>query len=139
MGRAQGQGHAGGRLSSCSLFSKIIYLFFYVWLCWVFDAARELSVVERSRADSLAVVLCWVFDAARELSVVERSRADSLAVVLLLLRAKGSRGGLSGCRAWAGLSCLAVATFRETNSLRKTMQMMECGLLHRWARGRVSS
>ena len=114
MGRAQGQGHAGGRLSSCSLFSKIIYLFFYVWLCWVFDAARELSVVERSRADSLAVVL-------------------------LLLRAKGSRGGLSGCRAWAGLSCLAVATFRETNSLRKTMQMMECGLLHRWARGRVSS
>ena len=74
-----------------------------------------------------------------ELSVVERSRADSLAVVLLLLRAKGSRGGLSVCSAWAGLSCPVVATFWETNSLRKTMQMMECSLLHRWAQGRVSS
>ena len=69
MGRAQGQGHAGGWLSSCSVFSKIIYLFFYVWLCWGFDAACELSVV---------------------------SRADSLAVVLLLLLGKGSKGGLRG-------------------------------------------
>ena len=84
------------------------YLFFFnVWLCWVFNAARELSVVERSRADSLAVVL--------------------------LLWAKGSRGGLSVCSAWAGLSCPVVAMFRETNSLRKTMQMMECSLLHPWA------
>ena len=33
-------------------FKKIIYLFFHVWLCWAFDAARELSAVERSRADS---------------------------------------------------------------------------------------
>ena len=29
--------------------------------------------------------------------------------------------------------------FRETNSLRRTMQIMECSLLHRQAQGRVSS
>ena len=29
--------------------------------------------------------------------------------------------------------------FRETNSLRRTVQMMECSLLHRRAQGRVSS
>ena len=29
--------------------------------------------------------------------------------------------------------------FRETNSLRRTMQIVEGGLLHQWAQGRVSS
>ena len=29
--------------------------------------------------------------------------------------------------------------FRETNSLRRTIQIVECSLLHRWAQGRVSS
>ena len=30
-------------------------------------------------------------------------------------------------------------TFRETNSLRRTIQIVECSLLHRRAQGRVSS
>ena len=29
--------------------------------------------------------------------------------------------------------------FRETNSLRRTMQIVECSLSHQWAQGRVSS
>ena len=29
--------------------------------------------------------------------------------------------------------------FRETNSLRRTMQIVECSLLHQWTQGRVSS
>ena len=29
--------------------------------------------------------------------------------------------------------------FQEINSLRRTMQIVECSLLHRWAQGRVSS
>ena len=37
---------------------------------------------------------------------------------------------------WSGC-CSHV--FRETNSLWRTMQIVECSLLHRWAQGRVSS
>ena len=29
--------------------------------------------------------------------------------------------------------------FRETNLLRRTMQIVECSFLHQWAQGRVSS
>ena len=36
------------------------------------------------------------------------------------------------------ISCCSHA-FRETNSLRRTMQIVECSLLHQWAQGRVSS
>ena len=38
---------------------------------------------------------------------------------------------------WAKQCCSL--TFRETNSPRRTMQTMECSLLHRRAQGRVSS
>ena len=39
----------------------------------------------------------------------------------------------------AGSSGCCSHTFRETNSLRRTMQIVECSLLHRRAQGRVSS
>ena len=45
-------------------------------------------------------------------------------------------------RAWTdGLCCLRCCShvFRETNSLRRTMQIVECSLLHQQAQGKVSS
>ena len=35
-------------------------------------------------------------------------------------------------------SCCCSHTFCETNSLRRTMQIVKCSLLHWWAQGRVS-
>ena len=43
-----------------------------------------------------------------------------------------------GLQSGTQLSCYSHA-FRETNSLRRTMQIVECSLLHRRAQGRVSS
>ena len=47
-----------------------------------------------------------------------------------------------GCRntfdRWRVSQCCS-HTFQETNSLRRTMQIVERSLLHRWAQGRVSS
>ena len=37
------------------------------------------------------------------------------------------------------LICCCSHAFRETNSLRRAMQIMECSLLHQWAQRRVSS
>ena len=54
-----------------------------------------------------------------------------LIIGLLLLWSTGSR-------AWAQWLCCSHA-FRETNSLRRTMQIAECSLLHWRAQGRVSS
>ena len=50
---------------------------------------------------------------------------------------------LSYCFMWALILLLLLYcyshAFRETNSLRRTMQIVECSLLHRRAQGRVSS
>ena len=61
-----------------------IYLFIYFWLCWVFVAAHELSLVAASRGYSLlwcsGFPLLW----------------------LLLLQSMGSRHvGFSSCGTWA--------------------------------------
>ena len=37
------------------------------------------------------------------------------------------------------LMCCCSPAFRETNSLRRAVQMAECSLLHRQTQGRVSS
>ena len=39
---------------------------------------------------------------------------------------------------WRFFKCCSHA-FWETNSLRRTMQIVECSLLHWWVQGRVSS
>ena len=67
-----------------SFFKKIIYLFIYFWLCWVFVAARGLSLVVASAGYSSL-----------------RCEGFSLRW-LLLLRSTGSRhAGFSSCRTWA--------------------------------------
>ena len=65
-------------------FLKIIYLFIYFWLCWVFIAAHGLSLVAASRGYSS--LRCGGFSLRW----------------LLLLGSMGSRHtGFSSCGAWA--------------------------------------
>ena len=71
-------------LSFFFFFNKFIYLFIYFWLCWVFVAARGLSLVAVSGGYSslwcMGFSLQW----------------------LLSLRSTGSRcAGFSSCSTWA--------------------------------------
>ena len=66
-------------------------------------------------------------------------RTDSLEKTLMLRKIEGGRRrGQQRMRWLDGIICYSHA-FRETNSLRRTMQTVECSLLHQHAQGRVPS
>ena len=95
-------------LKSISSFFKIFLNFFYFWLCWVFVAAHELSLVAVSGGySSLRCVgfsLSW----------------------LLLLRSTGSRhAGFSSCGTWAQQLWLA-------GSRAQAQQLWHTGLVAPW-------
>ena len=82
----------------------------------------------------------WVFigrtDAEAETPVL---CVDSLEKTLMLGGIGGRRRrGEQMMRRLDGINCCS-HTFQETNSLRRTMQIVECSLLHWRAQGRVSS
>ena len=52
---------------------KNIYLFMYFWLCWIFVAARRLSLVAASRGYSLAVVQALPVDSPKQLGFDQES------------------------------------------------------------------
>ena len=66
------------------IFLKSIYLFIYLWLCWVFVAARGLSPVAVSGGYSSL-----------------RCAGFSLQWLLLLQSMGSRRAGFSSCGAWA--------------------------------------
>ena len=84
------------------------------------------------RIDSLKRPWCWErFKVGGEGDDTDRMRwLDGIIDSTDLSKLRGSRW-------WTRMCCSHM--FREINSFRRTMQIVECSLLHRRAQGRVSS